>query len=286
MREPHFKQATILGVGLIGASLALALKKHSISDNIIGFGRRLSNLKRAKKRGIIDSFETDPIRAVINSDLVVLSTPVGLFRELTQKIAPYLKKGSILIDVGSIKSVVYEIESLLPKGVDFVGCHPIAGGDRSGIDTATAELFKGSLLIITKTERTSKGALRRVSSLWRALGSDIKTMSPEEHDRVYALISHLPHLVAYALVNTISEVDDSSIRFAGQGFRDTTRVAGSSPEIWRDIALMNRGNLIDLLEVFKSNIERLIDILKDSDATALEKELSRAQALRARLNKR
>lgn len=281
-RFPPFKKTAILGVGLLGGSLALALKGKKLSKEICGFGRKEENLKRAKRKCIIDSYRMDPREAVKGADLVVLATPVGTFRELAKTIAPALEKDSVQMDMGSVKgSLVYELEKMLPR---FVGCHPIAGGDRSGIDSARASLFKGVRCIITKTARTDEDACQRIFELWERLGGRAEIMDPMEHDRVYALVSHLPHLIAYALVNTVGEADPSYIRFAGPGFRDTSRIARSSPELWKDISLLNRENILNFLEVFKRNLEKLETLIEKGDAESFKKALSDAKALREQID--
>lgn len=286
MSKPRFEKAAILGVGLIGASLALALRTNALAAAITGFGRTEENLKRAKSRGIIDSYSLDPAMAVRGADIVVLATPVGMFPELAKKIRTALSGGTLVIDVGSVKGrLVYELEALMPEGTNFVGCHPIAGSDRSGIDAASGDLFKGALCILTKTENTNDTALKTASDLWQKVGADVKIMSPEEHDRVYALVSHLPHLVAYCLVNAVADAEESALQYAGQGFRDTTRVAGSSPEMWADIFTANSENLLRYLDAFKTNIEKLKELLSKGDTQAIKMELERARKIRQRLNR-
>jgi prephenate dehydrogenase len=277
----RFHKVTILGVGLIGASVALAMKKHGLCSEIIGCGRREDNLRRAQEKHMIDSFETDPLRACDGSDLVVLATPVGSFLDLVKKICGSLKKSALVTDVGSVKgNLVHDIDALMPDGICFVGGHPIAGSDRSGIDTATADLFRGTLCIITPTEKTDKDALEAVIGIWSAFGSRIKQINPDEHDRIYAAVSHLPHLIAYELVNAVADMDSSYLAFTGQGFKDTTRIALSSPELWKDICLLNRKNLIESIEILKNNLDRASRYLRASDSEALEEDFRRARTLR------
>lgn len=279
--RPGFNKTCILGVGLIGASLALAMRQKGICGSFSGSGRKEENLKRAKERGIIDMYSLDPADACKDADLIVLASPVGVFKELAKRIAPALKKGAIVIDVGSVKgSLVGEIEALMPEGVSFVGCHPIAGSDRSGIDSANPELFKGALVIITKSQNTDPDAFKAVSGLWGAVDSEVRVMDPALHDRIYATVSHSPHLIAYALVNAVADIDASYLDYAGQGFKDATRIASSSPEMWRDIAMANRENVLEFLKVFKANVEKLSELLDKGDSAALEKEFERAKKLR------
>lgn len=281
MSKLYFNKITILGVGLIGASFALAMKKNGLCKEIVGFGRDRKNLLNAKEKGIIDSFGADPASACKDSDLIMLATPVGTFPDLTKKTLPSFKKGAVMTDAGSVKGdLVYEIEKIMPEGVYYIGGHPIAGSDRSGIDSANAELFTGAKCIITPTKNSNAGALRIVADLWKSLGSDVITMDPEKHDRIYAAVSHLPHLIAYSIVNTIAGIDSSYLEFCGQGFKDTTRIALSSPELWRDISLMNKDNLIEMISIFQKNLDALSQYLRASDSGSLESEFRKARTLR------
>ena len=281
MAKIHFDKVTILGVGLIGASFALALKKKGLCGKITGYGRKESNLRKAKKLKIIDSFELNAARACKDSDLVLFSVPVGSFTKTAKEIKGSLKKGALVTDVGSVKGkLVKEMEALMPPGVNFVGGHPIAGSDRTGIDTATADLFSGAKCILTPTKKTGKAALNKTIGLWRALGAAVLVLSPAKHDRIYAAVSHLPHIIAYAIVNTVADVNASYLKFAGQGFKDTTRIASSSPELWRDICLMNSENLLEFIELFKKHLDSLGRYLQESDSEAIEREFIKARTLR------
>jgi prephenate dehydrogenase len=273
-----FSKITILGVGLIGASFALAMREIGLCRDIVGFGRDEGRLKKAKERNIIDSYELVAGEACKGSDLIVFATPVGASLGLADRVSRSIGKGSLAIDVGSVKGrLVSEMEKIIPG---FVGCHPIAGGDRSGIDHASAGLFKGALAVITKTDKTGEEGLKKAIAIWEALGSKVEIMDPFEHDRVYALVSHMPHLVAYALVNTVSDVEKSYLKFAGQGFKDTTRIAASSEVLWRDICLMNRDNILGFMNKFRENIDKLCLSLKNDDARALQRLLKNARMLR------
>lgn len=276
-----FNRITILGVGLLGASFALALKKNGLCNTITGYGRNTENLQRAKELNIIDSFEQDPVAACSDSDLIMLSAPVGSFPGLAKAIAPALKKGAVLTDVGSVKGMlVREIEKMMPKDVHYIGGHPIAGSDRSGIDSANAELFRNARCVITPTENSDPSALDKIKNLWKSLGSEIIILNPEEHDRIYASVSHLPHLIAYAMVNTVAEMDRSYFDFSGKGFRDSTRIACSSEDLWNDICLFNRDNLIEALAVFQKNLDMLNRYLKAGDSDSLKAEFRKARTLR------
>lgn len=276
-----FDKVTVLGVGLIGASFALAIRKKGLCRHIAGAGRNESNLLRAKEMGIIDSYDLDPAAACTGSELVLLSAPVGAFPDLVRRCSVSLKRGAIITDAGSVKgSLVHDIESLLPAHVRYIGGHPIAGSDRSGIDSSNADLFKNAKCIVTPTEKSDAAALKIVMDIWKSLGSQVITMDPATHDRIYGAVSHLPHVIAYALMNTVSDIDPAYLEFCGQGFKDTTRIASSSPEMWRDICLRNRENLIEMLSLFQNNLELFGRYLRASDSVSIEKEFEKARDLR------
>jgi prephenate dehydrogenase len=279
-----FDKITVIGVGLIGASFALAAKKQGLTGHIAGSGRSEENLRRAHDRGIIDSYDLDPSAACKDAGLVMLSTPVGLFPELVRRCAGSFRKGAIVTDVGSVKGqLVRELEALMPSGVYYVGGHPIAGSERSGIDAAHADLFQDAKCILTPTPASDTEAVETVAGIWRMLGAEVTTMDPDAHDRVYAAVSHLPHLLAYAMINTIDDTDPSYLDFGGQGLRDVTRIAASSPVMWRDICLMNKDNLLDLILLFQKQLDSLGRHIRAEDSASLEKEFERARRLRERL---
>ena len=276
-----FNKVTIIGVGLIGGSFAFALKKNKLCNEVTGFGRWKENLQRAKEKAIIDSFELDPAKACDGSDLILFATPVGSFIDIAKKIHSSLNKGAIVSEVGSVKGkLVRDMETLMPEGVFFVGGHPIAGSNHSGIDTATADIFKGAKCIITPTENTDQTAIEIVIAIWKAFGSIVKLINPDEHDRIYASVSHLPHLIAYLIVNTVADIDSSYLNFSGQGFMDTTRIASSSPELWRDICILNKDNLLESIEIFKNNLDRVSQYLRALDSESLERDFKKARTLR------
>ncbi len=276
-----FDKLTVLGVGLIGASFALAVRKKGLCGHITGTGRSERNLRKAKDLGIIDSYDVNPAAACIDAELVFLSAPVGAFSSLIKKCSASFKKGAIITDAGSVKGrLVHEIEGLLPDHVHYIGGHPIAGSDRSGIDWSNAGLFRNALCIITPTEKSDAGALKVVTEIWKSIGSKVVQMEPETHDRVYGAISHLPHVIAYILMNTVHDIDPSYLEFGGQGFKDATRIASSSPEMWRDICILNRENLIEMLASFQKNLELFGKYLRTSDSVSIEKEFAKARKLR------
>lgn len=275
-----FERVTVLGVGLIGGSLARAMKKRKLCKHVVGHGRNEKNLGQAKELGIIDSYELDPASACDGSDLIVFATPVETFMSLAEKVSGALQKGALAIDVGSLKGIVYEMEKRMAGRAEFVGCHPIAGNEGSGIEASSPELFEGALCIITRTEKSVNSAVEKTAGLWTALGCRVEYLSPEEHDRVYGLVSHFPHLAAYAMLNTAGDVDPGYLRYAGPGFKDTTRISLSAPALWRNICLMNRDNIIEFIDVFTENLEKLRGRLEDEDSEGLDADFSRARALR------
>ena len=276
-----FNKAAILGVGLLGASFSLALKKNGLCGNVWGFGRSTANLEQAKNMGIIDFFASDPAAACSDADLVLLAAPVGSFAELAKRASSSLKKGAVVTDVGSVKGrLVRELEGIMPPGVHFVGSHPIAGSDRSGIQYADRDLFRDALCILTPTERSDTSAVSTVAELWQKFGAKVMNMDPDQHDRVYAAVSHLPHIIAYAMVNTVSDIDRSFLSYCGQGFRDMTRIAASSPDIWTDISLLNRENIREMIAVFRKNLDAMDAHLKSLDADGLKKHFARASESR------
>jgi prephenate dehydrogenase len=276
-----FTRTAIIGVGLIGASVALALHETGLSNSVIGCGRKEENLRRATERGIIDDYRMDAAAAVDGADLVVLATPVGMLSTIAAGMHTALKKDALVTDVGSVKgALVSELESLMPDGVHYIGSHPIAGSDKSGIDDARGNLFSGARCIVTPTQRSNIDALDKVIALWETVGGLVECMDPLRHDEIFALISHLPHIIAYAIVNAVESIDPGCVEYSGGGFRDTTRIAASSPELWRDISTMNRHNLIRVLDSFKENLHRIERCLEENDGAGIEKEFLRAQQLR------
>lgn len=276
-----FPKVTILGVGLIGASVALAMKKRRLCGHITGFGRREESLIRAKELGIVDSFDLDPSRATLGSDFVLFSLPVGLFPDIARMIKDSLKEGAVVSDAGSIKgNLVHEMEKVLSDSTPFVGAHPIAGSEQSGIDAAHADLFEKRRCVITPTDKTERRALDTLTELWHSLGADVVLMTPQEHDRVFGAVSHLPHIIAYELMNSVDELNHSYLAYAGQGFLDTTRIAASSPEVWRDICIGNKENLIQFLDICMARLEKVKMHLMSADAESLEREFSQAKTLR------
>lgn len=280
MRQYKF---CIIGVGLIGGSFGLALKKFKLARRVIGFGRNKQRLNEAKKSGAIDRFYLTLSEALCDADIIMIATPVGKIVDFASVVFKYAKKGSIVIDAGSTKGyVVSTIEKIKPDGISFVGCHPIAGSEKSGIRYASPKLFAGAPCIITKTRHTDKKTLNTVSSIWKNLGSRVAVMKPTEHDRILSLISHLPHILSVALVNTVNL---KHFRFASGGLRDMTRIASSEPIIWHDICLTNRANILTAIRKYKANLNRIAQAIKAADSSDILKEFWMAKGKRDRLLK-
>jgi prephenate dehydrogenase len=221
---------------------------------------------------------------VKEADLVVIAASVGQFEGIAHKIKNHLKKGSIVTDVGSVKSkILHDLEPLMPEGVSFVGGHPIAGKECSGLEGAAADLFHNARCILTPGPATQKAALSKVKSLWKSLGMRIMIMTPEEHDMVFAAVSHMPHVAAYAMVNSILDIDETLIRYGGGGLRDFTRIAMSPEELWRDICASNRDDILHALRKFSAAVSRMTGFFERSDWEGLEKEFRRAREARSRL---
>lgn len=279
-----FRHIAIIGIGLIGSSFALALRKQGYKGNITGIGRKRSNLRKGQKLGIIDNWSTDYAAGIRDADLIMLAVPVGHFEPIIRKIRGTIKKGAIVTDVGSVKGdLVRRIGALMPAGVSFVGAHPIAGRECSGIDCASADLFKGARCIITPDAGTSPAALGKIRQIWKFIGARTVIMDPQEHDRIFGAVSHLPHVVAYALVNSITRTGMNSLSHGGSGLRDMTRIALSPPELWKDICTFNRKNVLRELKKFSLAVTRITGLIERSDWNALEKEFLRARQERQTL---
>jgi prephenate dehydrogenase len=277
----NFNNITIIGVGLIGSSFALALKKRGYSGRITGVGRTEEYLLKAKEKGIVDDCTTVYEKGVKDADLIILASPVGRFEEIIKKSGGSIKKGAIVTDVGSVKAgIVSALEPLMPEGVHFVGGHPIAGKECPGFSAADPDLFNNARCVITPGALTDKDALNSVVEIWRSVGARTALMSPEEHDMIFAAVSHLPHVVAYALVNSITDIKGDILHNGGKGLKDMTRIALSPTELWRDICACNRNEILGSLKTFSSSLSGMIKLIEGSDWTGLEKEFIRAKEAR------
>jgi prephenate dehydrogenase len=275
------RQVTILGVGLLGGSIGLALRSAAPACRIVGYGHRRPSLDKAREIGAIDAAELDPAAAVAGSDLVLLCTPVATFEQFLGRIAPALSPQALVTDVGSTKrSVVRSAESLLPQGVEFVGSHPIAGSEKRGVDFSRADLFSNQLCIVTPTAKTSRPALQRIEQFWAMLGMRIIRLSPRDHDRLLADVSHLPHLLAAALV---AMQQDAGLDLCGKGFLDATRIAGGDGGLWRDILLDNADNLKAGLRRLRSQLSAVEKMLNAKSGDALRHWLDAAAQRRQKV---
>ncbi len=271
-----FQQMTIIGVGLIGGSLARAARERGLVGRFVGAGRRIENLEKALELGVVDQIETDHMAAVRGSDIVVLGTPVQAAVRVARDILPAMEEGAILTDVGSVKApFVRAVEEMALGSVRFVGGHPIAGTEQSGVEASFATLYEGHRTILTPTENSSPEAVAALRALWEAVGAHVDILDPERHDRILADISHLPHLVAYALVN--AALGGGGITYAAGGFRDFTRIASSNPEMWREISLDNREALLASLRGFEERLAELKSAVERGDGDALDEAFQRAK---------
>jgi len=262
-----FRKVTIVGVGLIGGSLGMAIKKDRLAREVMGVSRQHSSLAQAFKNRAIDKSSHDLKKALYDADLVVLATPVKAIIQMLATISKSLKRGCIVMDVGSVKGTIVDAaQKNLPNHVFFVGAHPLAGSEKKGAAASNADLFKNSVCILTPMEKTNKGAVDRVKNLWTKVGSSVKTMSPEEHDKILSFISHVPHLAAYSLIGSIPT---EYLQYASQGLKDTTRVASSDPQMWSDISLTNTKNVLLSLDKFVKSLA----VLRKSIVTKNENHL-------------
>jgi prephenate dehydrogenase len=284
----QFKQMTILGVGLIGASLAQSCKQRNLVGTVVGFGRNAANLKKSQERNIIDSGSTDLKTAVSGSDLIVLCTPVGVLAERIGEMIPFLQEGCIITDAGSVKGpMVEKIDALMPDSVYYVGAHPIAGGEKSGLEASSADLLTGAKCIITPTANTRAEALQRVTEFWTEVGMQTITMDVHEHDTIFGALSHLPHVVAYALMNTVANVKTENhadiLSMSGGGLKDITRIASSDPVMWRDICLENKRPVVTLIDQFQNTLENIKTLIEQDQADALQETFASANGHRGKL---
>lgn len=278
------RRLAILGVGLMGGSLALALKRTGLVETVVGAGRGRDNLDLALKAGVIDVIADTPALAVQGADMIVLAVPVGGMPGVMDQIAPKLDDRVVLTDVGSTKQdVVAAARTLLPNHLArFVPGHPIAGAEVSGVGAAHADLYRGKDVILTPLPENDAAAVERVRDMWQGCGAHVERMSPEDHDRVFAAVSHLPHLAAFALMDELAGRENSEqfFRHAGSGFRDFTRIAGSHPEMWRDVALANREAVVAELDAYIDRLNCIRDLVSSADGEALMEVLSRASHAR------
>ncbi len=283
-----FGQVTIIGVGLLGGSLAKICKQQKLAGKVVGFGRSAERLEQAKQLGLLDRGETDLKAAVENADLVVLCSPVATIVPLVRDLLPFLKPGCLITDVGSVKqSLVTKIESFLPDTIHFVGSHPIAGGEKSGFEAASADLFQGAKCIVTPTSKTDASALAKIKELWQKTGMEVIDMDMEEHDFIFGAVSHLPHVIAFTLMNTIGELSsrnyDDITSFSGGGLKDITRIASSNPVMWRDIFVSNKAPMLELIDTFSATLHKVRSLIEQEDGKTLEQTCETANKYRLNL---
>ena len=279
-----FKQVVLIGVGLIGGSLILDLKRQQLIGSVHGIDLDADNLQRALERKVVDTASTIIDDAVTQADLVILATPVGTIAGITQALQPYLQAACILIDVGSTKqTTIQAIAKHLPEHYShFVATHPIAGSDRHGAMAAQFRLFENKKLILCPHGQQNADSYQRVWRLWQATGAVVSELSPSEHDAILAMVSHLPHLIAYSYMHAIANQDlgAQALHYAGSGFRDFTRIAASHPAIWTDVSFANQDSLLQLIDAQQQELQRLKDLILAGDAQALYAYYDQAQQQR------
>jgi cyclohexadieny/prephenate dehydrogenase len=285
MTEPTFQRLALIGIGLIGSSIALAARKAGVVGHVAISTRSAATLRRAEELGLGDSYHADPAEAVSGADCVIIAVPVGASEAVARAFAPALKPGAIVSDVGSVKeSVIRQVAPHLPAGVHFVPAHPVAGTEHSGPDAGFAELFQNRWCILTPPPGTDQAAIDRLASFWRALGANIEQMTPEHHDLVLAITSHVPHLIAYNIVGTADDLETVTksevMKFAAGGFRDFTRIAASDPTMWRDVFLNNRDAVLEMLGRFNEDLSTLQKAIRWGDGEALEALFTRTREIR------
>jgi cyclohexadieny/prephenate dehydrogenase len=282
---PLFERVALIGFGLIGGSIARAAKLQGLASEIVITARSETTRARVKELGIVDRVVETNVEAVADADLVILCIPVGACGPVAQEIAARLKPGAVVSDVGSVKAaVVRDMAPHLPKSAHFVPAHPVAGTEHSGPDSGFAELFINRWCILTPPEGTDPDAVQRLRAFWAGLGARVETMTPEHHDLVLAITSHLPHLIAYTIVGTAEELaqvtESEVIKFSAGGFRDFTRIAASDPTMWRDVFLANKEAVLEMLGTFNEDLSKLTRAIRRGDGEALFEHFARTRAIR------
>jgi cyclohexadieny/prephenate dehydrogenase len=286
---PLFQRIALLGCGLIGGSIARAARaRGDIAGEIVAHDRSAAARARIDELGMADRVEADPAEAVRGADCVLLCAPVGAYADLAAAIAPNLAEGAILSDVGSTKqSVIRDVGPLVPRGVHFVPAHPLAGTEHSGPDAGFATLFEGRWCLLTPPPGTDAHSIARIELLWKRMGSMVSVMEPAHHDRVLAIVSHLPHLIAFTIFGTADDLADETrqqvLQFAASGFRDFTRIAASDPEMWRDVFLNNREALLEMLARFTEDAQAMARAVRWGDAAYIEDKIGRGRKIRRSL---
>jgi cyclohexadieny/prephenate dehydrogenase len=288
MSQPLFGKLALIGIGLIGSSIARVARQENLAGTISAATRRKETADEARALGIVDHIGTDVVEAVRDADFVILCTPVGANAEAMAQIAPHLKKGAIVSDVGSVKqAVIRDVGPLIPEGVHFVPAHPVAGTEHSGPSAGFPELFKGRWCIVTPIPGSDRAAVDKVIEFWRRCGSDMEEMSADHHDKILAITSHLPHLIAYTIVGTATDLQDDIksevIKFAAGGFRDFTRIAASDPTMWRDVFLNNKEAVLEMLGRLSEDLAFLQRAIRWGEGDKLFELFERTRAIRRAL---
>jgi cyclohexadieny/prephenate dehydrogenase len=280
-----FERVAFIGIGLIGSSLARRMRRDGLAREIVASARRQDTLDTVMRLNVADRVTTDPADAVKGADLVVIATPLSAYAEIGARIAPALALGAIVTDVGSVKSsAIRDLQPVLPSGVHFIAGHPVAGTEHSGPESGFAELFEGRWCILTPVNGADPAALAKLKALWEAAGSKVVTMDPEHHDKVLAIVSHLPHLIAYTIVDTAinlgNDLQSEVIEFSASGFRDFTRIAASDPVMWRDVFLANREAVLEMLQRFTEDLTALQRAIRRGEGDKLQELFTRTRAIR------
>jgi cyclohexadieny/prephenate dehydrogenase len=283
--EPHFRRIALVGFGLIGGSIARAARAQGLVGDIVTTARSAKTRARVAELGVVDSVVETNAEAVRDADLVILCIPVGACGPVAQEIAAHLKPGAIVSDVGSVKgAVVRDMAPHLPASAHFVPAHPVAGTENSGPDSGFAELFINRWCILTPPEGTDPDAVAKLGAFWAAMGAKVEVMTPDHHDLVLAITSHLPHLIAYTIVGTADELakvtSSEVIKFSAGGFRDFTRIAASDPTMWRDVFLANKDAVLEMLGTFTEDLSKLTRAIRRGDGEALFEHFTRTRAIR------
>lgn len=282
---PMFGRVAFIGIGLIGSSLARVMQRDGLADHITVTARTQATLDKVRKLGLADQVTADPVEAVANADLIMVCTPLGAYAAVAQAIGAHLKPGAIVSDVGSAKKCVFrDVAPYLADGVHLVPGHPVAGTENSGPEAGFAELFKDRFCILTPAPDTDAGAVEKITGLWRAAGMEVEIMEPDHHDKVLAITSHLPQLIAYTIVDTAAQLSDDLkqevIKYSAGGFRDFTRIAASDPTMWRDIYMENRDAVLDILGRFDEDLTYLKRAIRQGDGETMNDVFTRTRAIR------
>jgi cyclohexadieny/prephenate dehydrogenase len=283
--QPLFERMALIGIGLIGSSLARAARRHGLARSIVCCARTKATLAKALELGLVEEACLDAAEAVRGADLVVVCSPIGTYAEIGARIGPVCAPGTIVSDVGSVKqAVIRDLGPHIPAGVHLVPAHPVAGTEHSGPEAGFAELFEGRWCILTPPPGTNAEAVAKVAELWRRCGSNLELLEPTHHDKVLAITSHLPHLIAYTIVGTATDLEDHTksevIKFSASGFRDFTRIAASDPVMWRDIFLNNRDAVLEILQRFTEDLTALQRAIRWGESAKLESLFTRTRAIR------